>query len=573
VFRILPWRREVLHGLLGADLVGFHTFAYLRHFAASLVHVEGIEADIDRVRVGDRTVRLGVFPMGIDTARFGALARTPDVIEEAAAIRADAGGRRILLGIDRLDYTKGIPRRLLAIERLLQQHPGLRDTIRYIQIAVPSRDRVESYQAFRRQVDEAVGRINGACATLRSMPVHYLCRSLSRRQVAALYCAADVMLVTPLRDGMNLVAKEFVASRVDGDGVLVLSEFAGAAAELADAVVVNPYDVDATSIAIGRALSMGEPERRARMARLRERVLAHDVHDWAAGFVERLSTTDATRIDMGSSQMTGQLHADIGRLRLADRLILLLDYDGTLVPIEPAPHLAVPDEGLVSLLEALGTRPGTDVHVVSGRPREFLDTWFGRLPVALWAEHGLWRRPAPGQPWEMAMDVPSGWIEGISPILEQFTAATPGSLLEIKSASVAWHYRMAHPEFGARQAHELRMLLGDALSNQPLEVLEGKKVIEVRLRGVSKALIARGVLAAGADAASILAAGDDRTDEELFAALPSTSVTVAIGPVPRGAKYWVPDCRAARDLLRAFLAHPPDDGAVLARNDALDDLG
>ena len=288
VFRVLPWRREILTGLLGADLVGFHTAAYLQHFAASLHRIDGIDVRGDRVHLEDRTIRLGVFPMSVDTAAFESLARDPEVAAEAAAIRADAGGRRILLGVDRLDYTKGIPRRLLALDRLFAQEPVLRDELRYIQIAVPSRERVDSYQLFRREVEEAVGRINGASATLRSTPVHYMHQSVTRRQLVALYCAADVMIVTPLRDGMNLVAKEFVASRVDEDGVLVLSEFAGAADELADAVVVNPYDVDAVRRAIKQALTMDARPRRERMARLRRRVQEHDVHQWAARFMERL---------------------------------------------------------------------------------------------------------------------------------------------------------------------------------------------------------------------------------------------------------------------------------------------
>jgi trehalose 6-phosphate synthase/phosphatase len=552
VFRILPWRREILHGLLGADLLGFHTFAYLRHFVASLVHVDGIETDIDRVRVGARSVRLGVFPMSVDAEAFEALAKDPKVIAEAEAIRRDAGGRRILLGVDRLDYTKGIPRRMRSVERVITQQPELRDSIRYIQIAVPSRDRVDSYQAFRRQVEEAVGRINGACGTVRSVPIHYMHRSISRRQMAALFCAADVMLVTPLRDGMNLVAKEFIASRVDGDGVLVLSEFAGAAAELGEAVVVNPYDVEATAQGIRQALAMPEPERRARMLGLRTRVVEYDVHDWAARFIERLNDVGSAPMPVALSVQRQEMTKTLEHLKQAPRLVLLLDYDGTLVPIEQAPELAVPDAGLVELLTALGARPGTSVHIVSGRRRDFLERWLGELPVALWAEHGFWTRANPGVAWEAAMSVPGDWMDRVTPILEQFTTATPGSLIETKSASIAWHYRMADPEFGLRQAHELRMLLGGALSNQPLEVLEGKKVIEVRLRGVSKALVARRIVAA-AEGGTLLAIGDDHTDEELFNALPESSVTVAVGKYPLQATHRVDDTRAIRALLRSLL--------------------
>src|SRR5579883_322603 len=270
VIRILPWRQQVLEGLLGADLLGFHTFTYRSHFASSVLRILGISTQADRIYVDGREIRLGVFPIGVDANTFSALAQDGDVLHEANAIRADARGEKILLGIDRLDYTKGIPRRLLAFERLLEQEPRWRGKVRLVQIAVPSRDKVPSYQEYRRQVDEMVGRINGAFGTVDWTPIHYVHRSLDARQVVALYCAADVMLVTPLRDGMNLVAKEFVTCRTDEDGVLVLSEFAGAAAEMGEALQVNPYDVDAMAQGFADALDMPEEERRVRMRALRQ---------------------------------------------------------------------------------------------------------------------------------------------------------------------------------------------------------------------------------------------------------------------------------------------------------------
>jgi trehalose 6-phosphate synthase/phosphatase len=560
VFRILPWRREILRGLLAADLVGFHTFAYLRHFLTSLLHVEGIEAEVDRIHVGERTVKAGVFPMGIDAGAFDAMARDPEVTAEVAAIRENAGDRRILLGVDRLDYTKGIPRRLTAIERLLSTDPEMKDSVRYIQVAVPSREKVETYQSFRRQVEEAVGRINGSCATLRSTPIHYMHRSVSRKQLVALYSAADVMLVTPLRDGMNLVAKEFVASRADGDGVLVLSEFAGAAAELGEALIVNPYDVDAVAGAIRTALQMAPSERRARMQNLRRRVLAHDVHQWAQRFIDQLCASVPSRPGRATPvRSQTELRDAVEGARRAPWLTILLDYDGTLVPIAQAPELAAPDPQLLSLLGALSKRPGTDVHLVSGRLRETLEGWFGKLPISLWAEHGFWHRPSAGSAWEATATQQTDWLAKVYPILEHFTASTPGSLIEKKSASVAWHYRIAEAEFGARQAHELRMVLGDALSNQPLEVLEGKKVIEIRLRGVNKGLVVQRVLnghagASHRDARAVLAIGDDRTDEDLFAAVPPASVTVAVGDRPGNAAYRVDDWHAARELLQFLVS-------------------
>jgi trehalose 6-phosphate synthase/phosphatase len=568
IFRILPWRGELLRGLLGADLIGFHTFAYMRHFLASLLHIDGVEADIDRVRIGKRDVKLGVFPMGIDAAQFSALACEPAVLARAQEIRRDAAGRRIILGIDRLDYTKGIPRRLEAIERLFQRHPDARDAVRYVQVAVPSRGRVDAYQDFKRQVEECVGRINGACATLQSTPVHYLHTSVSQEELVALYRAADIMMVTPLRDGMNLVAKEFAASRTDDDGVLLLSEFAGAAAELDGALVVNPYDVDGVAETIHRALNMRAAERRARMRRLRHRVHRHSVHMWAQTFLDRLALArpEAPRHTLPRPEPSLAAMLIDGHARTTLRL--LVDYDGTLVPLVRSPELATPDSELLMLLEQLAHLPGVRLDLVSGRPRDTLERWFGYLPIALWGEHGFWHRARSGHTWTAAATIPHDWPRQLLPILEQFTAATPGSHIERKSASIAWHYRGAQREFGTRQAHELRMLLGDTLSNQPFEVLEGKKVIEIRLRGVSKAAVAHQVRQEIAEGTLIVAIGDDLTDDELFRALPASSITVGVGSRPESARFHLPDPRAVRQALRALAdtagetpAHARVDGA------------
>lgn len=549
VFRVLPWRKEILNGLLGADLVGFHTFGYLRHFVTSLLHLEGIETDIDRVTVDGRDVQLGVFPMSIDADSFARLAAEPDVCASTAAIRRGAAGRRIILGVDRLDYTKGIPRRLMAIERLLTREPALRDTIRYIQVAVPSRGAVDSYKRLRREVEETVGRINGSCTTLRSTPVQYMHRSVSQHDLVALYCAADVMLVTPLRDGMNLVAKEFVASRIDNDGVLVLSELAGAASELGDAVLVNSYDADATGAAIERALHMPHIERTRRMARLRTQVMANDVEQWATAFIGRLcdraGLTGAAPADCGT-----RLASIVERASEAEHVYLLLDYDGTLVPIAESPEQALPDVAVLELLNDLCHCPGVEVHLVSGRPRQFLEEWFAEFPLALWAEHGFWRRTSRSDIWKAAGQHVPGLLDRVVPVLRQFTANTPGARVEEKTASLAWHYRQADPEFGERQAHELRMLLGDVLSNQPLEVIEGNKVVEIRFRGFNKAQVA--LRTTFQPSSMIVAFGDDRSDEDLFRALPERAITVGVGRGAPPAAFCVPGTDDVRALLRSI---------------------
>ena len=287
IFFTLPTRRWLVEGMLGADLIGFHTRRYHGHFRAVLRRLFSLEADReDVVRWKDRPVRLGVFPMSVDAADFAKRAAVPDVLAKVAEYRKP--DERLLVGIDRLDYTKGIPRRLLAVERLLTAHPEWKEHVRLIQVAVPSRDNVGAYRRFRREVEAVVGRINGEFATPNWTPIQYIHRSVTSTVLLALFRAADVMLVTPVRDGMNLVAKEFPATRVDDDGVLVLSEFAGAADELRDALIVNPYDIEGTGEAIHRALTMESAERTRRMRALRATVLEHDVHRWAASFLGAL---------------------------------------------------------------------------------------------------------------------------------------------------------------------------------------------------------------------------------------------------------------------------------------------
>ncbi|MBX6364218.1 MAG: bifunctional alpha,alpha-trehalose-phosphate synthase (UDP-forming)/trehalose-phosphatase [Gemmatimonadetes bacterium] len=295
LFATLPHREKLLEGLLGSDLVGFHTDAYRRHFADSVHRILGARTDPYRIRHAGRDVRLGTFPIGVDPAVFAEGGQRQDVAREVAALRGD-GSCKLLVGIDRLDYTKGISRRLLAFDALLANRPEWRGRVRLVQIAVPSRTGVRAYTRLRNEVDALVGRINGTYGTAHWTPVHYINRAVPQTQLFAFYRAADAMLVTPLRDGMNLVAKEFVATRTDEDGVLVLSEFAGAAAELTEAVLVNPYDVERTAEAYHRALTMPAPERQARMRALRRHVLENDVYSWADSFLRALAIDRSTSV-------------------------------------------------------------------------------------------------------------------------------------------------------------------------------------------------------------------------------------------------------------------------------------
>jgi trehalose 6-phosphate synthase/phosphatase len=547
VFRILPWRAAILQGMLGADLIGFHSFSYTRHFFSSIQRILGLEAEVDCVWYQGREIRVESFPMGVDAKGFDAMSSTPEALAESDKIRQAAGDRRILLGVDRLDYTKGMPRRLQALERFLEREPTWRDKVRFIQIAVPSRTQIDTYEAIRQKVDGLVGRINGAYGSPSAVPIHYIYRDFPQEQIATFYRAADVMLVTPLRDGMNLVAKEFAASRSDLDGVLLLSEFAGAAAELGGgAILLNPYDIEQVANSIKQALTMPQQERRDRMLLLRERIFSDDVHHWAESFLHELGQAPSTTTT--ADQRLTALHSLKGSSR-----VLLLDYDGTLVPFTKSPEQAAPDKPLLELLSALARAPETELHMVSGRSKEMLERWFSHLPIHLHAEHGLWSRFLPDGEWRLNQEIKSGWKEKVLGILQRFTVRTPGSFIEEKSASLTWHFRASDVEFGALQARELRLHLLEVFSNTPIEVLHGERIVEIRQQGVHKGIIVQSLLSKINPTTRILAMGDDRTDEDMFAALPPGSIAVHVGPRPSRAAIRVADYTDTRALLRSLL--------------------
>jgi trehalose 6-phosphate synthase/phosphatase len=551
VFASIPQRATLLEGILGADVVGVHTHGYQRNLVQTVRRMLGLRSTFEAVQVGDRQVHLGVFPMGVDAAHFGALAAREDV--RAAVTRArERGETSTVLGIDRLDYTKGIPRRLLAFQRLLEKQPEWRGRVRLLQVAVPSREKVSAYARYRDQLNQLVGQINGAFATSEWTPVQYLYRSLPQEELVALYASADVMLVTPVRDGMNLVAKEFVASRIDEDGVLVLSEFTGAADELAGAVMVNPYDIDATAAAIHHALTMPESARRARMRVLRSRVATATVHTWAQDVlaaIEEARPAGASRERQGDKGLPAAVR---DRIVSAPRVTLLLDYDGTLVPFSETPDAASPDAPLLALLRRLAARERLTVHLVSGRTRATMDAWFGTLDVTLHAEHGLWSRRAPDGEWRSRLTAESAWREPVRAVLERFAARTPGALVEEKSVGFAWHWRRADPQFGRWQANELRAHLVELLAGMNAEVLEGHAVLEVRPQGIHKGLVAREAAAESPPGTVFVAFGDDRTDDDLFAALPADGIAVAVGARPRRASVRLSGWEQVRGVLEAI---------------------
>jgi trehalose 6-phosphate synthase/phosphatase len=553
VFRILPWRKEVIESLLSADLLGFHTSTYQHNFQRSAVQLTSAEFDVDRIRFNDRSIQLGVFPIGIEVAPFEIDGRLTTIETEMRQIRKAHPDKRIILGVDRLDYTKGIPRRLLTIARLLERRPAIRDKLLFIQVAVPSREKVTAYHDLRRTVNELAGQINAQYGTPIGSPIQLLYRSIPFNQLLALYRIADVMLVTPLRDGMNLVAKEYVAARTDDDGVLVLSEFAGAAAELREALTVNPYDIYGTAETIAVALDMEPAERRLRMQAMRSHVRTYDVHRWAQRFLDALKHARQSVIDSLPTRLAFLDTNVVDRLRLAPKRQILLDYDGTLVPFFALPELAAPDHELTKLLTRLTGSMRNTVHIVTGRPRSGIEPWLGSISVVLHAEHGFWSK-WPGCEWTANRFASAAWKDNLRPLLAIFVDGTPGAFVEEKDVSLALHYRNVDPSLARERLRWLREeLRGRSLDE--LEVLEGAKVFEIRLRGVNKGLVVSAVLERLTSNTVVIAIGDDRTDDDLFAALPNSAVTIKVGDGASRAKYVIDGV----DEVRALLSQLCDD--------------
>jgi trehalose 6-phosphate synthase/phosphatase len=550
IFKILPWRAQILEGLLGADVIGFHTHTYARHFQSSLLRILGIDSYAQHLNYAGRTIKVGAFPLGIDVNQIttNLASATCELATALTRMKNEGNVQTIMLSIDRLDYTKGLPRRLLAFEKLLDDNPDLIGSVALVQIAAPSRDQVTAYETYRSQVEGLVGRINGRFGLPGYQPIYYVSRGYSQEEILALYPLADVMVVTPLRDGMNLVAKEFIATRQDLEGVLVLSEFAGAADELGEAIQVNPYDINDTALGMLTAIKMPAEERKARMSALRSRITSFDASIWARKFIDFLQDSAKGESEISTFTKPQEL---LSKVPPASKRILFLDYDGTLFPIVRIPQLAKPDQPLMMLLERLASRPDLEIHIVSGRPYQVLEQWLGALPIALHAEHGAMSRLVGEKEWASAVSHGSanGWQKFVRTILEDYTKNTPGSFIEEKTHSLAWHYRMSDLVHGERMANELRLHGRETFTPMGLELLPGKRMVEVRQMGINKGEIINRVREKDGNQSAVIAIGDDITDEDMFQALPSEAMTIVVGDHPSKAKYRMRDSVDVRRFL------------------------
>lgn len=542
IYRILPVRKPLLQGLLAADLVGFHTYDYARHFLSACSRVLEVECSPRGIEYKNRFMSLGVFPIGIDPDHVAKTLRKPWVRNRIEELSETFAGRKILLGVDRLDYIKGMPHKLLGLELFLNRYPEWRGKVTLIQVGVPSRTEVAEYRDLGAQVNELVGRINGNHGTLEYSPVHYINQSISQDELFAIYNVADVCLVTSVRDGMNLVSHEYVAAqseprqpvvagapvleRSDGPGVLILSEFAGSAQSLSGAIRVNPWNTEELANAMHQALTLSRVERELRQHKLYRYVTVHTASFWAKSFMQEFREVCDGQRESTRKLPTLPVKEVLAAYKNARNRLIISDYDGTLTTLQSLPQLASPPPVVTTLLDSLCRDPKNRLFIISGRERRFMDTWLGKLRAGLAAEYGFYYRLPEAEQWQcIGQDLDLSWKDVVRPIMQYFTERTPGTYIENKESSLTWHYRDADPHFGLWQAKDMQIQMEDVLSNLPLEILQGNRMVEVRHQAANKSMVAEAVLKLLSTAQSvrergevdfILCAGDDRSDEDMF---------------------------------------------------------
>lgn len=538
LFRCLPERTDVLKGLLGADLIGFHTHEYMRHFISTSFRVLNANCRLDEITLNNRTTRVDAFPMGINYDLYTHGPESPEAKTFAEELRQLAGDCKIILSVDRLDYSKGLLMRLTAYAGFLEAHPEYRGRVTLIMVLVPSRDTVDTYAGLKMEIDTMIGYINGLYASIGWSPVHYFYRSFDFDKLCALYNMTDIALVTPLRDGMNLVAKEFVAAKQDRPGVLILSEMAGAAAELPDALIVNPSDASQIEKALHTALAMPPEEQLERLQSMQDTVRRHNINKWARDFFHGLDKASANNRRIGQKRLgKNNIREIAARYREAASRLLIFDYDGTLTPIVANPALAMPSQRLLDMLSRLAAETKNTVAVCSGRDRYTLDRWLGALPIVLSAEHGAFYRE--GTTWSQRSEG-AVWDDEIFEIFQNTVERTPHSRLERKNTALVWHYRQVDPWLADLRISQLLEALVSPCSRLGLQIMPGHKILEVKPVEFNKGRVVQYLLENG-NYDFTMAMGDDTTDEDMFNALPKDGVSIKVGSFSENARYWLGD--------------------------------
>ena len=544
--------KKLLEGLLGANLVGFHISSYVQNFIDNCRAAEVGTVSVNSIVLPEgRVVRVADFPMGIDYTKFADAHKLKAVRTAVKCYQRKYRRRKLIVSVDRLDPTKGLVERLEAYRQFLEFYPKQRGKIVFAMVAAPSRTDIDAYQRLSKRISSLAEEINASYGTSRWQPVDYINIAQPFEEVAALFQIADVAFITPLKDGMNLTAKEFVASNQQR-GVLILSETAGASEELRDALIVNPNKPESVIDALNTALAMRRRELRWRLNRMRKDISVNTVQNWAISFVETLQqpVLASPRLTRTLSRRFSEvLQADYAK---AKRRLLLLDYDGSLVPFAENFAEARPPQSLLDLLRSFSRDRFNDVVLVSGRSAEDLTKWFGNLPINMVAEHGAALKKINHKNWEIIEKTDTAWKPLLLPSLEKYARLTPGVLVEIKPYSLVWHYRAANPYYAQKYAVIIKRALKPILKTYGLELVQGNKVLEIKNPRVSKSAVAYSwLLKQNYD--FVMAVGDDATDEEMFAALPATAYSLKVGRGRTLARFRLANYKGTISLLKKLL--------------------
>lgn len=552
IIRMLPWRKEILEGMVGADLIGFHTYDDMRHFLSSVSRLLGLRDESGYINADNWLINVDAFPMGIDYDKFAEAAESESTKLKIKKFKKQLGNQKLLITIDRLDYSKGIPQRIKAFDALFKESPEFIGKVSMIMVVVPSRTQVRKYKELKEEIDTLVGKINSQYSTLNWVPIHYFYRSFPFDELTAFYNISDIALVTPLRDGMNLVCKEYVATKTDQTGVLILSEMAGASKELQDAILVNPNDRKRVTGAIREALSMDEEEQKSRMSAMQEGLKRYDIFQWVKVFMDRLSNVKEKQQQLKSRRVDAGIVDKLQKaFKKAKRPLLFLDYDGTLISFKNNPRSTFPDEELNDLLAKLTKK--AKVVLISGNDRESLDKWFGGKGLAMVAEHGVWtKRNEPRADWETEEEMDASWKEEIQPVMDYYVQRTPGAFIEEKSHSLVWHYRKVESGLGDLRMRELLSHLKYMARGHNLQVLEGDMVLEIKRPDINKGKAASQLMKDD-HYDFILAFGDDWTDEDTFKAMPDHAYNIRVGYTYTLADYNIKGPKEVRKLLRKLV--------------------
>lgn len=537
LFRVLPERAELLEGLLGADLIGFHTHDYMRHFVSAAERVLDIRFRFDQVLLNNRIAYVDAFPMGINFDLYYNAIQQPEVQAKVDAMRETYGKHKLILSVDRLDYSKGIVHRLRGFAQFLENHPEYREKVSLAMIVVPSRDSVDRYASLKTKIDETIGTINGKFSTINWTPVYYFYHGFPFEELVALYHMADIGLVTPLRDGMNLVAKEYLAAKREKAGVLILSEMAGAAIELNEALIINPNNIEEIENAIFTALEMPEEEQMRRLKKMQQSVSRKSVNKWANDFVNELKAINLRNENLNTERIDYQAKIKIQtEYRNSQKRLFILDYDGTLSAFKSRPEDAVPTKETYKLLNKLAADPKNKVVISSGRDRDTLEEWFGSLAIDLAAEHGACYKEH--GVWVDNIGDEKPWDNEIMEIVQNFVDKTPRSKVEEKNTTLVWHYRNVDTWLASLREQQLFEALMIPCARLGLQIMRGNKIIEIKSPVHTKGSEARRLLATQTFD-FIMAIGDDTTDEDTFRELPDFAYTIKVGNISEVARYSV----------------------------------